>query len=123
MLKPGGEIVLVNHFGQADGPLARVEAAVAPLCSRIGWSSDFKVARVEAWARAAGLAEVVEVEAGFSRRLLQAHAHPQGRGSQVRGPRRRFLTPSRRLPYIRPASRTPAPARGGVAQLVRAEES
>jgi phosphatidylethanolamine/phosphatidyl-N-methylethanolamine N-methyltransferase len=65
VLKPGGEIILVNHFGQADGPVARVETALAPLCSKIGWSSDFKVARVEAWARAAGLAEVVEVRPVF----------------------------------------------------------
>src|SRR5919112_1108733 len=60
VLKPAGEIILVNHFGQAGGPIARVEAAVAPFCSRIGWSSDFKASRVEAWARGAGIAEVVE---------------------------------------------------------------
>ena len=65
VLKPGGEIILANHFGQADGPLSRVEAAVAPLCSRIGWSSDFKVSRIERWARAAGFAEVVEVKPVF----------------------------------------------------------
>jgi phosphatidylethanolamine/phosphatidyl-N-methylethanolamine N-methyltransferase len=65
VLKPGGEIILANHFGQADGPLARVEAAVAPLCSRIGWSSDFKASRIEAWAHAVGLAEVVEIRPVF----------------------------------------------------------
>ena len=65
VLKPGGEIILANHFGQANGPLARVEEVVAPLCSRIGWSSDFKVARVERWTRASGLGEVVEVRPVF----------------------------------------------------------
>jgi len=65
VLKPGGEIILANHFGQADGPIARVETAVAPLCSRIGWSSDFKTSRIEAWARASGLAEMVEVRPVF----------------------------------------------------------
>jgi phosphatidylethanolamine/phosphatidyl-N-methylethanolamine N-methyltransferase len=65
VVKPGGEIILANHFGQADGPLARVETAVAPLCSRIGWSSDFKVSRIERWARAHGFAEVVEVRPVF----------------------------------------------------------
>jgi phosphatidylethanolamine/phosphatidyl-N-methylethanolamine N-methyltransferase len=65
VLKPGGEIILVNHFGQAEGPIARVETAVAPLCSRIGWSSDFKASRVEAWARASGLGDVVEVRPVF----------------------------------------------------------
>ena len=64
VLKPGGEIILANHFGQADGALARVEQAVAPFCARIGWSSDFKVARIERWARTAG-AEVVEVRPVF----------------------------------------------------------
>jgi len=56
VLRPGGEIVLANHFGQADGPLARLEEATAPFFSRIGWSSDFKVGRVETWARRSGLA-------------------------------------------------------------------
>src|SRR3712207_5504264 len=59
VLKPGGEIILVNHFGQADGPIARLETAVAPLCSRIGWGSGFNPSRIETWARAAGLSEVV----------------------------------------------------------------
>jgi phosphatidylethanolamine/phosphatidyl-N-methylethanolamine N-methyltransferase len=65
VLRPGGEIILANHFGQADGPIARVEKAVAPFCSRIGWSSDFKVARVERWAAGTGLGEVVEVRPVF----------------------------------------------------------
>ncbi|MBV9077755.1 MAG: class I SAM-dependent methyltransferase [Methylobacteriaceae bacterium] len=55
VLRPGGEIVLVNHFGQESGPLAGVERAVAPLCAQIGWSSDFKASRIEAWARGRGL--------------------------------------------------------------------
>lgn len=57
-LRPGGEIVLVNHFGQDGGPLAALEKAVAPLCAAIGWSSDFKASRIESWARRKGL-EVV----------------------------------------------------------------
>ncbi|MFE1601902.1 class I SAM-dependent methyltransferase [Methylobacterium sp. ID0610] len=56
VLRPGGEIVLANHFGQADGAMARVEEIVAPLCSKIGWSSDFKAARIEAWAARRGVA-------------------------------------------------------------------
>ena len=64
VLKPGGEIVLANHFGQADGPLARLEEAAAPFFSKIGWSSDFKVARVEAWTRATPL-KIVELKPVF----------------------------------------------------------
>ena len=55
VLRPGGEIVLVNHFGQDRGTLATVERVVAPLCAKIGWSSDFKASRVESWARRRGL--------------------------------------------------------------------
>ena len=55
VLKPGGEIVLVNHFGQDEGPLAKIETAVAPICSKIGWSSDFKASRITGWAKNAGL--------------------------------------------------------------------
>jgi phosphatidylethanolamine/phosphatidyl-N-methylethanolamine N-methyltransferase len=55
VLRPGGEIVLVNHFGQDAGPLAKVEKAVAPFCAKIGWSSDFKASRIETWARSRGL--------------------------------------------------------------------
>jgi phosphatidylethanolamine/phosphatidyl-N-methylethanolamine N-methyltransferase len=65
VLKPGGEIILANHFGQAEGPIARLETAIAPLCSRIGWSSDFKVSRVEAWAAGAGVGDIVEVRPVF----------------------------------------------------------
>ncbi|MDB5589478.1 class I SAM-dependent methyltransferase [Enterovirga sp.] len=55
VLRPGGEIVLVNHFGQDEGALARIESVVAPLCARIGWSSDFKASRITGWAAARGL--------------------------------------------------------------------
>jgi phosphatidylethanolamine/phosphatidyl-N-methylethanolamine N-methyltransferase len=65
VLKPGGEIVLANHFGQEDGALARVESAVAPLCERIGWSSDFKAGRVAAWAKRTGRVEVLGVAPSF----------------------------------------------------------
>jgi phosphatidylethanolamine/phosphatidyl-N-methylethanolamine N-methyltransferase len=65
VLRPGGEIILVNHFGQESGLLATAEAAVAPIASAIGWSSDFKAARVEAWARTTGRMEVVELKPVF----------------------------------------------------------
>jgi phosphatidylethanolamine/phosphatidyl-N-methylethanolamine N-methyltransferase len=65
VLRPGGEIILVNHFGQASGPIALAEAIVAPLVRLIGWSSDFKASRVEAWARENGRAEVVDLTPVF----------------------------------------------------------
>jgi phosphatidylethanolamine/phosphatidyl-N-methylethanolamine N-methyltransferase len=65
VLRPGGEIILANHFGQPSGPIAALEAAVAPLVSAIGWSSDFKASRIEAWARANGRMKVVELKPLF----------------------------------------------------------
>jgi phosphatidylethanolamine/phosphatidyl-N-methylethanolamine N-methyltransferase len=65
VLRPGGEIILVNHFGQAGGPIARLEAVAAPLMKRIGWSSDFKAARIETWARRNGQAEVLDLKPVF----------------------------------------------------------
>jgi phosphatidylethanolamine/phosphatidyl-N-methylethanolamine N-methyltransferase len=65
VLRPGGEIILVNHFGQAGGPIARLEAIAAPLMKRIGWSSDFKAARIETWARRNGQAEVLDLKPVF----------------------------------------------------------
>ena len=65
VLRPGGEIILANHFGQQNGPVARLEEAFAPLCSKIGWSSDFKVGRIEAWATASRRAEILDLKPTF----------------------------------------------------------
>ena len=65
VLRPGGEIILVNHFGQPAGALATLEEVVAPLAAKIGWSSDFKAGRIEAWARETGIMEVVELKRLF----------------------------------------------------------
>jgi len=64
VVRPGGGIVLANHFGQSEGPVARVEEIVAPLCTKIGWSSDFKATRIEAWARRNGV-EVLGLKPTF----------------------------------------------------------
>ena len=65
MLKPGGEIVLANHFGQPSGPVAALEELASPVAKAIGWSSAFKAARVEDWARGTGRMEVVELRSLF----------------------------------------------------------
>jgi phosphatidylethanolamine/phosphatidyl-N-methylethanolamine N-methyltransferase len=65
VLRPGGEIILANHFGQPSGLIAKAEEVVAPLANAIGWSSDFKAERIEAWARAHGRMETVELKALF----------------------------------------------------------
>lgn len=44
--RPGGEVVIVNHFARETGALARVERAFAPFANRIGWHSDFSIGTV-----------------------------------------------------------------------------
>src|SRR5207248_7236832 len=50
VLKPGGEIVLVNHIGAEDGPRKAFEAAFAPLARRLGWRPEFPWERLTNWA-------------------------------------------------------------------------
>lgn len=44
--KPGGEVLIVNHFARAEGVLARVERGFAPFADLLGWHSDFSMERV-----------------------------------------------------------------------------
>lgn len=44
--KPGGEVVLVNHFSQAEGVRGWVERRMAPFAEIIGWRSVFDQSRV-----------------------------------------------------------------------------
>ncbi|MBY6046616.1 class I SAM-dependent methyltransferase [Vannielia litorea] len=55
VLKPGGQVLIVNHFAAEKGMLGLVERAIAPLEGLIGWHSDFPISRVLG---APGLVEV-----------------------------------------------------------------
>lgn len=44
--KPGGEVLIVNHFAREKGALARVEKIMAPFANKIGWHSDFSIHRI-----------------------------------------------------------------------------
>jgi phosphatidylethanolamine/phosphatidyl-N-methylethanolamine N-methyltransferase len=44
--RPGGEVVIVNHFARDRGALARIERAMAPFADRLGWHSDFDMKRI-----------------------------------------------------------------------------
>ncbi len=44
--KPGGQVVIVNHFARETGPLAWLERAFAPLADRLGWHPDFDRSRI-----------------------------------------------------------------------------
>jgi phosphatidylethanolamine/phosphatidyl-N-methylethanolamine N-methyltransferase len=51
VLKPGGRIVIANRFGAEQGLQEKVEGLIAPLVARLGWSCNFKISRVSAWAK------------------------------------------------------------------------
>jgi phosphatidylethanolamine/phosphatidyl-N-methylethanolamine N-methyltransferase len=46
VVKPGGEVMLVNHFSQDDGVRGWVERQMAPFADQVGWHSVFEVSRV-----------------------------------------------------------------------------
>ena len=49
VVKPGGEIVLVNHIGAERGMRRAFEAAFAPIARRLGWRPEFEWARLRRW--------------------------------------------------------------------------
>jgi phosphatidylethanolamine/phosphatidyl-N-methylethanolamine N-methyltransferase len=49
VVKPGGEIILVNHIGAEGGPRKVFELAFAPLARRLGWRPEFPWGRLTAW--------------------------------------------------------------------------
>ncbi|MCL2715460.1 MAG: class I SAM-dependent methyltransferase [Alphaproteobacteria bacterium] len=54
VLKPGGELILVNHIGAEHGPRYLFERAFAPLARRLGWRPEFPWARLVKWAAGHG---------------------------------------------------------------------
>jgi len=41
VVKPGGEIILVNHVGSSQGPIAWIESALAKCSAELGWRPEF----------------------------------------------------------------------------------
>ena len=60
VLKPGGQIVIVNHFSAERGLRARTEAAMERSASWLGWHPVFPYAAVGDWLAAHKDAELVE---------------------------------------------------------------
>ncbi len=50
VVKPGGEIILVNHLGAESGLRAAFEQGFAPIARRLGWRPEFRFERVARWA-------------------------------------------------------------------------
>ena len=54
VVRPGGEIILVNHLGAETGLRATFESGFAPLARRLGWRPEFPWARLTDWAAGHG---------------------------------------------------------------------
>jgi phosphatidylethanolamine/phosphatidyl-N-methylethanolamine N-methyltransferase len=65
VLRPGGEIILTNHLGAEQGLQAVIEEKCAGIAKRIGWSTEFKLSRIESWAERSGMIEAVSAKDTF----------------------------------------------------------
>jgi len=52
VLKPGGEIVILNRVGADAGPRRVLEHLFQPVANRLGWRSEFPWGRFARWAEA-----------------------------------------------------------------------
>jgi phosphatidylethanolamine/phosphatidyl-N-methylethanolamine N-methyltransferase len=59
VLKPGGEIILVNHIGAETGLWRAIEQWFSPMARKLGWRPEFPWARLVRWAAREGV-ELVE---------------------------------------------------------------
>lgn len=60
VLKPGGELILVNHIGAESGPRRIFELAFAPIARRLGWRPEFPWERLVNWAAKHGGVQLAE---------------------------------------------------------------
>lgn len=60
VLKPGGEIILINHLGAETGLRAALERWIAPLARSLGWQPELRWDRLADWAARHGGVRVIE---------------------------------------------------------------
>ncbi|HYC17562.1 MAG TPA: class I SAM-dependent methyltransferase [Pseudolabrys sp.] len=60
VIRPGGEIVLVNHIGAEEGPRRVFEICFAPVARRLGWRPEFRFGRLADWAASHGGVRLIE---------------------------------------------------------------
>jgi phosphatidylethanolamine/phosphatidyl-N-methylethanolamine N-methyltransferase len=60
VVKPGGEIILVNHIGAENGPRRIFEICFAPLAQLLGWRPGFRFRRLTDWATRHGGVRLIE---------------------------------------------------------------
>jgi len=60
VVRPGGEIILVNHLGAETGFRRLFERGFAPIARRLGWRPEFPWERLASWAEQHGGVRLVE---------------------------------------------------------------
>jgi phosphatidylethanolamine/phosphatidyl-N-methylethanolamine N-methyltransferase len=60
VVRPGGEIILVNHLGAEVGLRRLFERGFAPIARRLGWRPEFPWERLARWAAQHGGVRLVE---------------------------------------------------------------
>jgi len=60
VLRPGGELVIVNRVGATGGPRMAFEHIFQPIAQRLGWRSKFPWARFECWVSSSPTAYLIE---------------------------------------------------------------
>src|SRR4249920_1008480 len=69
VVRPGGEIVLVNHIGAEAGPRRVFELCFAPIARRLGWRPEFRFGRLTDCASGHGGVRLIE------HRPMPPHSH------------------------------------------------
>jgi len=81
VLRPGGEIILVNHLGAEAGLQRDLERWFAPLARRLGWRPEFEWTRLAGWAERHAGVRVIERRALPPLRLFSLIRFACGEGA------------------------------------------
>jgi phosphatidylethanolamine/phosphatidyl-N-methylethanolamine N-methyltransferase len=60
VLRPGGEIILINRIGAETGPRRTLEHALMPLSQKLGWRLEFPWTRFADWVEGADGIRLIE---------------------------------------------------------------
>jgi phosphatidylethanolamine/phosphatidyl-N-methylethanolamine N-methyltransferase len=60
VVRPGGEMIVMNHFAAEKGPRVAIEAAMEKSAGWLGWHPQFPYSAVGDWVAARGDAELIE---------------------------------------------------------------
>jgi phosphatidylethanolamine/phosphatidyl-N-methylethanolamine N-methyltransferase len=74
--RPGGDIIVVNHFSRDKGVLGAVEKAMAPFAQKLGWRPEFPVETVT---QTGGLTLVKRKKVARSPLFSLLHFHRDGK--------------------------------------------